>query len=381
MNMNRREFIGGASVAAVGGMPPSSAFESSEKMNTFPVLSGLEFKGLEGAIAPIFTPYGKDGAVNGEMVGRMVEFLIGKGISGFYVGGGTGEHVLLSVDERKYLAESVIHAVAGRVKVIVHVGCTYTEDSVALAKHAEKAGADWIASLGPLVFGQNFDASYYHYSRIAGATALPLMIYCWYRDLDPARERKFFDIPNLKGLKYTGHNFPCEVRTFCRGISCAGRSQQDIEPAQQKQQLLIPQTGDETARLRLRPRAFSVRPPGSVGRRRRVSSRTRGNPRANWMTPQKGNRHEKDFRGKIIDHPVRASACHVGDIRGRGMWCATQAELCRDNMEKDALQRTRALHRLAISNALCGRTVARRIFRRPRQTCLPIWESADGRES
>ena len=207
MNMNRREFIGGASVAAVGGMPPSSAFESSEKMNTFPVLSGLEFKGLEGAIAPIFTPYGKDGAVNGEMVGRMVEFLIGKGISGFYVGGGTGEHVLLSVDERKYLAESVIHAVAGRVKVIVHVGCTYTEDSVALAKHAEKAGADWIASLGPLVFGQNFDASYYHYSRIAGATALPLMIYCWYRDLDPARERKFFDIPNLKGLKYTGHNF------------------------------------------------------------------------------------------------------------------------------------------------------------------------------
>ncbi len=209
MNMNRREFIGSASVAAVGVTSSMSAAESSAQPNTFPVLSGREFKGLEGAIAPIFTPYRKDGAVNGDMVGRMVEFLIGKGISGFYVGGGTGEHVLLSVDERKYLAESVIHAVAGRAKVIVHVGCTYTEDSVALAKHAEESGADWIASLGPLVFGQNFEASYYHYSRIAGATALPLMVYCWYRDLDPARERKLFDIPNLKGLKYTGRNFWC----------------------------------------------------------------------------------------------------------------------------------------------------------------------------
>ena len=207
MAMNRREFIGRASVAAVGGVSSLSAVGSSACMNTFPILSGREFKGLEGAIAPIFTPYGKDGSVNGDMVGRMVEFLIGKGISGFYVGGGTGEHVLLSVNERKYLVESVIRAVARRAKVIVHVGCTYTEDSVALAKHAEKSGADWIASLGPLVFGQNFEASYYHYSRIANATSLPLMIYCWYRDLDPERERKFFDIPNLKGLKYTGHNF------------------------------------------------------------------------------------------------------------------------------------------------------------------------------
>ena len=207
MDMNRREFIGATAVAAAGGVATLSAAEPSKCMNTFPVLSGREFKGLEGAIAPIFTPYGKDGAVNGDMVGRMVEFLIGKGISGFYVGGGTGEHVLLSVDERKYLAESVISAVSGRAKTIIHVGCTYTEDSVALAKHAEKAGADWIASLGPLVFGQNFEASYYHYSRIAGATSLPLMVYCWYRDLDPERERKFFDIPNLKGLKYTGHNF------------------------------------------------------------------------------------------------------------------------------------------------------------------------------
>ena len=203
--MNRREFLGTAALAAAAGMQGRAAEKPS--VNTFPELNGPEFKGMEGAFVPIFTPYTKDDKVNGDMVGKMVERLLKAGVKGFYVGGGTGEHVLLSLAERKYLAEAAISAVNKRAKVIIHVGCTYTEDSVKLAQHAEKAGADWIASLGPLVFGQNFDASYYHYSRIAGATALPMMIYCWYRDLVPDRERKFYEIPNLKGLKYTGRDF------------------------------------------------------------------------------------------------------------------------------------------------------------------------------
>ena len=204
--MNRREFLGTAALAAATGLQ-SEAYGRDGAVDTFPKLTGAEFRGMEGAFVPIFTPYTKDDKINGDMVGRMVERLLGCGITGFYIGGGTGEHVLLSLPERKYLAEAAISAANGRAKVIVHVGCMYTEDSVLLAKHAEKAGADWIASLGPLVFGQNFDASYHHYNRIADATALPMMIYCWYRDLVPDRERKFYEIPNVKGLKYTGRDF------------------------------------------------------------------------------------------------------------------------------------------------------------------------------
>ena len=203
--MNRREFLGTAALAAAAGLQGKA--EEKPAVNTFPELKGPEFQGMEGAFVPIFTPYTKDDKINGDMVGRQIERLLKAGVKGFYVGGGTGEHVLLSLAESKYLAEAAISAVNGRAKVIIHVGCTYTEDSVRLAKHAEKAGADWIATLGPLVFGQNFDASYYHYSRIAGASGLPLMIYCWYRDLVPDRERKFYEIPNLKGLKYTGRDF------------------------------------------------------------------------------------------------------------------------------------------------------------------------------
>ena len=179
--MNRREFLGAAALAATAtaiGKEGAGVSATQTPVNTFPVLNGSEFKGMEGAFVPIFTPYTKDDKINGDMVGKQVERLLKAGVKGFYVGGGTGEHVLLSLAERKYLAEAAISAVNGRAKVIIHVGCTYTEDSVRLAKHAEKAGADWIATLGPLVFGQNFDASYYHYSRIAGATALPIATSC-----------------------------------------------------------------------------------------------------------------------------------------------------------------------------------------------------------
>ena len=205
--MNRREFLGSAAFAAAGLGAKATEGMSAAPVDTFPKLSGPEFSGMEGAFVPIFTPYKKDGSINADMIGRMVEHLLGNGIKGFYVGGSTGEHVMLSLDERKYLAEAAIKAVAGRAKTIIHVGCTYTEDSVKLAKHAEKCGADWIATLGPLVFGQNFEASYYHFDRIASATALPVMIYCWHRDLDPARERKFYDISGIKGMKYTGRDF------------------------------------------------------------------------------------------------------------------------------------------------------------------------------
>ena len=136
--MNRREFLSTAALATVAGLQGQAAAKPT--VNMFPVLNGPEFQGMEGAFVPIFTPYTKDDKINGDMVGKQVERLLKAGVKGFYVGGGTGEHVLLSLNERKYLAEAAISAVNRRAKVIIHVGCTYTEDSVRLAKHAEKWG-------------------------------------------------------------------------------------------------------------------------------------------------------------------------------------------------------------------------------------------------
>lgn len=169
-----------------------------------PALEGAEFRGMAGVYAPIFTPYTKDNRINVEMLERMVEFQLAQGVRGFYTTGSTGESLLLTVSERKLVLETVVKANRGRGKVIAHVGCARTDDAVELAKHAADHGADWIASVRPVFFGQDAEGAYTHYSRIAGATDKPFMIYCVNRSLDPQVEKRLFDIPNVKGMKYTG---------------------------------------------------------------------------------------------------------------------------------------------------------------------------------
>ena len=166
-----------------------------------------EFQGMRGAYAAMFTPYRPDGRVNEEMIERLVEHGLSNGLTGFYITGSTGEGLLLSLNERRLVAERAVKAVSGRAKVIVHVGCVATDDSVALARHAAKVGADWVSSVAPIYYGQNFTAACRHYGRIAGATDLPFMIYSLHAQVVPDRDVRFFDLPNVKGMKYTGTDY------------------------------------------------------------------------------------------------------------------------------------------------------------------------------
>lgn len=171
------------------------------------VPKGRIFKDMAGAYSALYTPFKKDGSLNEEMVEKVVEYGISRGLKGFYLTGSTGEGFLLTKDERKRVFERAVKAADGRAKLIAHVGCLSTDDAVELAKHAAKTGIDWVSSVAPVYFGQNFDAAYDHYKRISSATDLPFMIYSLGADIVPDRDAKFFDIKNVKGMKYTNYKY------------------------------------------------------------------------------------------------------------------------------------------------------------------------------
>lgn len=162
---------------------------------------------MAGAFAAMFTPYDGKGRVNGEAIDAMIERGLERGLSGFYLTGSTGEGMLLTADERKYVYERAVKAVRGRGKLIAQVGCVRTDDSIELAKAAADAGVDWISSVAPVYFGQNFPSAMRHYKAISEATDLPFMIYAFNSALDPERDARLFDLPNVKGIKYTGRDF------------------------------------------------------------------------------------------------------------------------------------------------------------------------------
>lgn len=170
-------------------------------------LTGSEFQNMDGAFSALFTPFTPDNRVNVAMLERLVEYHLAQGLRGFYLTGSTGEGFLQSKEERKLVVETVVRANRARGKVVVHVGCIATDDAVELAHHAAQQGVDWISSVGPVYFGQSFEAAYRHYQRIAEATDLPFMIYSIDQELVPHRDVRFFEIKNIKGMKYTGRDY------------------------------------------------------------------------------------------------------------------------------------------------------------------------------
>ena len=103
--------------------------------------------------------------------------------------------------------DAAVKAARGRCKLIAHIGANCTDDSVALAKYAAKIGIDWISSITPQLYRNSFDAAYYHYKTITAVTDLPFMVYSMGSALVPERDVRFFDLKNVKGIKYTGRDY------------------------------------------------------------------------------------------------------------------------------------------------------------------------------
>ena len=105
-----------------------------------------------GIFPAFYACYDEKGEISPPRVRALTEYLIGKGVTGLYVGGSSGECIYQSVAERKLLLENVMDAARGRIVIIAHVACNNTADSMELAAHAEGLGVDAIAAIPPIYF-------------------------------------------------------------------------------------------------------------------------------------------------------------------------------------------------------------------------------------
>lgn len=133
---------------------------------------------FHGVIISPLTPFTENGQVDLDKLQNMIEFQIGTGIGGFLVLATAGQGPLLSVEERKQIAEVIVKTNNGRLPVMVQVGTLSTADTVALAKHACSLGVDAIASLPPLYSRLDMIAIEQHLNAVAKAIGdLPLFLY------------------------------------------------------------------------------------------------------------------------------------------------------------------------------------------------------------
>lgn len=132
---------------------------------------------IGGLFTALITPFDAAGQVDAEALSDLVRFQIGRGVDGLYPCGSTGLGPMLSLDERRLVAETVIKEGSGKVPVIVQVGCADTKSSMELAVHAEKAGADAVASLTPYYYKPGEAAIAEHYEAISKVVTIPVFAY------------------------------------------------------------------------------------------------------------------------------------------------------------------------------------------------------------
>ncbi|HEY8561646.1 MAG TPA: dihydrodipicolinate synthase family protein [Pyrinomonadaceae bacterium] len=165
---------------------------------------------LKGIMPAVVTPFEADGTFKECAFENLLGRLYRTGVHGIYISGQTGEGLLQSPDQREAVMKSAVANSPRGKTVIAHVGAGSTAEAVRLARFAGKAGVHAISSLPP-IGNYSFAEIKQYYEALAAASDLPLLIY-YFPALAPAivsadQIKELCRIPNVVGLKFTGHDF------------------------------------------------------------------------------------------------------------------------------------------------------------------------------
>jgi len=132
---------------------------------------------FQGTATAIVTPFKKDGSIDEEALRRFVDFQISGSVEALVPVGTTGENPTLSAEEQKRVIEIVIEQTNKRVRIFAGAGSNNTTEVIEKAKFVKSAGADAALVVGPYYNKPTQNGYFQHFSAIADAVDIPLIIY------------------------------------------------------------------------------------------------------------------------------------------------------------------------------------------------------------
>ncbi|WP_108649050.1 N-acetylneuraminate lyase [Dongshaea marina] len=163
---------------------------------------------LSGIYSALLTPLDSQRNVDEASLRRLIRFNLQHGVDGLYVGGSSGEAFLLNLEERQQIMEVAAQELKEQGRLIAHVGCISTRDSVELARHAAELGADAISAVSPFYYGFRFSEIVDHYRAIIDAAGgTPMVVYNFPAmsgvNLSLDQISTLLELPQVIGLKQT----------------------------------------------------------------------------------------------------------------------------------------------------------------------------------
>ena len=157
-----------------------------------------------GSLTAIVTPF-RNGRVDEAAFKNLIEFQIANGTNGIVPCGTTGESATLSYEEHYRVIELAIQSAAGRMPVIAGTGSNSTAETIALTKHAEKAGAEAALLITPYYNKPTQQGLFEHYRAVASEVGLPILLYNvpgrTSVNMLPETVARLSEIKNIVGIK------------------------------------------------------------------------------------------------------------------------------------------------------------------------------------
>lgn len=163
----------------------------------------------EGILSALMTPFNKSGKLDEKVLRKYVRHNIDRmKVDGMYVGGSTGEGLLMSKEERMAVLEITKEEVAGKIPLIAHVGTLNLNEACEMAQKAEELEYDLISAVTPYYYPFSFaDISKYYNTILKATNKVPLVIYFLptlsNNKISLDEFGKLFEDKRVMGIKYT----------------------------------------------------------------------------------------------------------------------------------------------------------------------------------
>jgi 4-hydroxy-tetrahydrodipicolinate synthase len=133
------------------------------------------FRGLWAATT---TPFDDNGQLDTLALGADMERLTGElAVDGVFCAGVMSEFWALSGAERRELVTAVVAAARGRCPVIAHTGHHSVTEAIELTRHAEAAGADFVAVINPYYPSAEDDGLYEWFSWLCRNVTIGIWLF------------------------------------------------------------------------------------------------------------------------------------------------------------------------------------------------------------
>ena len=179
---------------------------------------------FKGAGVALITPFNEDETVNYDMLGILIDRQIEGHTDAIVVCGTTGENATMSEEEKLSVIDFTVKRVNHRIPVIAGSGGNSTKLVIDFSKKIEKLGVDGLLIVTPFYNKATQEGLYQHYSTIAKAIDLPIIMYnvpsrtgC---NILPETALKLaLEFKNIVGIKEASGNISqiTKLASLCRG--------------------------------------------------------------------------------------------------------------------------------------------------------------------